>query len=309
MTRSIIKKTVIITGYRCNNKCKFCISSNKRNLPVKTTQRIISEMYDARRRGRTYLEFIGGEQTIRKDCINLISIAKRIGFKHIAMATNGRLFAYREYTKKIIKAGITSVIFSIHGHNERLHDALTQVSGSLGQLLKGIENFKKLGFNDLGSNTTIVKQNYKYLPQIGELILNLGIRNSEFIFVDPTSGGARDNFKELVPRISEAAPYIKQCLDIGRRKKNKHWHIRYVPICLFTSYKDQISELFERKIFTTEHIASDFKNFDVEDSRRVIGRRRPEKCANCKEYDNCEGIWREYYKHYGDKELQPIART
>lgn len=91
-----------------------------------------------------------------------------------------------------------------------------------------------------------------------------------FIFVDPVSGGAHDNFKELVPKISEAAPYIRECLDIGKNNSAHHWHIRYVPICYFVGYERQISELYEVKHFQTEHLAPDFKNFAVEEIEQKL---------------------------------------
>jgi len=299
-----IKKTVIITGYNCNNRCRFCVSANKRNLPESSTQEIVSEMIGARRRNRTYLEITGGEPTIRTDFTYLVKMAKKIGFKDIAMSTNGRMLAYKSYAKKLISAGITSIIFSIHGHNAMLHDSLTQVDGSFHQLLEGIKNIKLVGFKNLGSNTTIVKQNYRFLSQIGNFIYNLGIRNAEFIFVDPTYGGAHDSFKELVPKISEAAHYIRKCLDIGRNNNLKHWHVRHVPFCYFVDYEAQISELNEVECFQTEHLAPDFKNYSVEISRAKIGRVKTSKCKDCRAFDYCEGIWKEYIVHYGDKELE-----
>ena len=303
---SKIKKTVIIVGYRCNNRCRFCNDANKRELPNKTTKQIKKEMIGARNKETTYLELIGGETTIRPDVLELISFAKNLGFQTIAMSTNGRMYSYLKFTKKIIKAGLTDIVFSIHGHNSKIHDYLTQSPGSFKELLKGLNNFKKLGFERIGSNTTIVKQNYKHLPQIGQFIYQQGIRNSEFIFVDPNYGGAYDNFDKLVPRISQIAPYVKKCLDIGRRNKIPHWAVRYVPLCYFQDYLDQISELREVKIFHTEHLAPDFENFDVESSRQLIGRAKTKKCQNCQLFKQCEGIWKEYLKHYGDKELKPI---
>ncbi len=76
-----IKKTAIITGYYCNNNCKFCINKNKKELLGKSTGQIISEIIDAKRRGREYLEIIGGEQTIRNDFIHIIKTAKNYGLK------------------------------------------------------------------------------------------------------------------------------------------------------------------------------------------------------------------------------------
>ena len=303
-----IKKTVIIIGYQCNNQCQFCIDANKRELINKTTAQIKEEMIKARERQRTYLELIGGETTIRPDIFELISFAKNLGFQTITMSTNGRMYSYPEFTEKMIKAGLTDIIFSIHSHRAKLHDCLTQSPGSFKQLMAGLNNFKKLGFKKIGSNTTIVKQNYKYLPQIGQFLYQQGIRNAEFIFVDPNYGGAYNNFDKLVPRVSQIAPYVKKCLDIGKGNKAPHWAIRYVPLCYFQDYLDQISELREVKIFHTEHLAPDFENFDVEKSRQLVGRIKTKKCKDCQLFNLCEGIWQEYYKRYGDEELKPVTK-
>lgn len=299
-----INKTVIFISYQCNNNCIFCMESEKRNLPSVSTDKVIEEMKLARKRGTTYLELIGGEVTIRKDAVDLIKYAKKIGFKTIMMATNGRLFSYYSYAKELVKAGLTDIVFSIHGHNAKLHDSLTNSPGSFKELKAGIDNIKKLKLKKIGSNTTIVKQNYKHLSEIGKFILSQGIKNSEFIFVDCNYGGAKLNFQKLVPKISQAAPYIRRCLDMG--KELPHWHVRYVPLCYFTDNLKQISELDEIRIFKTEHIAQDFINLSVESSRAIIGRTKTEKCKLCLLYDKCEGIWKEYIAQYGDKELRPI---
>ncbi len=306
-----IKKTVIITGYLCNNRCRFCMEADKRNLPVSTTLEIQKEMIGARKRGSDYLELIGGEMTIRPDIVKLISFAKDLGFSTIMMSSNGRMYSYPKLTESILKAGLNSIVFSIHGHTPKLHDWLTRVPGSFKQLKKGIKNVqeisKRLGINiHLGSNTTIVKQNYKFLPEIGEYIQGLGIRDGEFIFVDCNEGGAYNHFYKLVPRISKIASYVHKCLDIGKKNHFKHWHVRYVPLCYFQDYLSQISELQEVVSFHTEHIAPDFYNPHVEESRKVVGRAKTKKCKGCQLYDRCEGIWKVYLEHYGDEELTPI---
>ncbi len=173
-------------------------------------------------------------------------------------------------------------------------------------MMEGIKNVQALGLKRLGTNTTIVKQNYRQLKEIGQLILKLGFRNSEFIFVDPTYGAAHDNFLKFVPKISQAASYIHQCLDLGK-EKNIHWAIRYVPLCYFRGYENQVSELQELAIFgTTQHLAPDYINLDVEGSRKKVARAKTKRCQGCRLYSRCEGIWKEYLKYYGDSELTPI---
>lgn len=301
-----IKKTVIIAGYRCNNHCEFCYNDRKkRRLPEMSTSDIFREIYNARSRGGTYLELIGGESTMRHDLCDILSVAKAIGFKNISMTTNGRMFSYKRFAKKIIKSGLTDLVFSVHGHCAELHDSLTHVNGSFDQLRSGIRNVKQIGGCAIGSNTCIVKKNYTFLPEIGKFLYGIGFKNSEFIFVDPTKGFARSNFKSIVPKISLAAPYIHRCLDLAKINRISHWHVRYVPLCYFLNYQNQISETYEMKTFLPEHIAPDFKNFDVAQSRQSLGRIKPVKCKICSMYNICEGIWRKYYAVYGDKELKP----
>jgi len=157
----------------------------------------------------------------------------------------------------------------------------------------------------VGLNTTISKQNYKFLPKIGNFINDLNFINAEFIFVDPTHGAPKNNFFKIVPKISEIAPYVHKCLDIGKGRRNSHWQIRYYPLCYLRGYENQISEVDEISRFHTIHLAPDFKNFDVGKSRRDNGRTKTEKCQECKHYKICEGIWKEYLKRYGDCELKP----
>lgn len=302
-----IEKVVIICGYRCNNNCVFCINSGKRHINDKSTTQILREMLDARERGKVYIEFIGGEITIRPDTFMLIKQAKKMGFASVNMATNGRMLSYPDFAKRLVDSGIDELIFSIHGHEPGLHDSLTRVSGSFNELVQGLKNVKKFGLKKVASNTTIVKANYMHLPDIGKFLLGHGVTNSEFIFADPTYGGVHDDFFSLMPRISEAAPFIRKCLALSKNNKSiRHWHIRYVPLCYFRGYLKNISEIHEVENFHTEHLAPDFRNQDVENSRKDISRKKPSKCRGCKLFGLCEGIWKEYLIKYGAGELRNI---
>lgn len=283
-------------GYSCNNKCIFCCNEDKRGIiEDQPTEKIKRDMIESRKMGSEYLELIGGEPTIRKDIFEIISFAKKLDFKTIMFATNGRMLSNRKFAKKIIDLGVNSIIFSIHGHNSKLHDKLTKVPGSFNQLLKGIKNVKELGLNEIGSNTTITKQNYNRLMEIGKLIYSLGIRNSEFIFVDPTRGGPHKDFRKIVPTYEEVSIYVNELLEFGRINKIPHWHVRYYPLCFVgEKYHSQISETMEKETFKTTHLAADFINKDVENSRATIGRIKIKKCEGCRYHKRCEGYWKEY---------------
>jgi MoaA/NifB/PqqE/SkfB family radical SAM enzyme len=175
--------------------------------------------------------------------------------------------------------------------------------------MKAVENVRNEGLERIFGNCTVIKQNMKHLPDIGRLFLKLGIHHVEFIFVDPTYGGAYTNFNGLVPRISEAAPYIRETLDIGRKGGTRDFVARYVPLCHFPDHLDQISEIREVQTFRTRHWAPDFKNDDVGASRVQAGRAKTDKCVGCSLYDSCEGIWKEYLRRYDDSEFMPVKST
>jgi len=299
-------KIVIFVGYECNNNCVFCINIDKRNLWRRSTGEIIAEIYRAKKQNADIVEFVGGETTIRKDFFTLIKAAKKLGFKEIIMATNGRTFSSRSFAEKTFETGLNHVIFSVHGHNAAAHDALTLVPGSYEQLITGIKNAQKLGFEKINGNTTVVRQNMKYLPEIGKFYLENGIRNVEFIYVDPNYGGAHNDFYKYVPKISEAAVYMRRTLDYGRKHGYDKWKVRYVPLCYFTDYLDQISEIQEVRLFHSKHWAPDFKDEDASLNRAKVGRRKTARCAGCALYGLCEGIWTCYLEKYGDRELKPV---
>jgi uncharacterized radical SAM superfamily Fe-S cluster-containing enzyme len=77
----------------------------------KSTKEIVQDMVFSRKRGKTHLSLFGGENSIHPDIAYLIKIAKKLGFKEIVMGTNGRMFAYKEFAKKVIDAGLTELFF------------------------------------------------------------------------------------------------------------------------------------------------------------------------------------------------------
>jgi MoaA/NifB/PqqE/SkfB family radical SAM enzyme len=303
------QKLVLFTGFSCSSHCHFCIDLNKRDLPDKSTGAIVEEMVRAKAQGVEYLEMIGGETTIRRDFIPLVRTAKKLGFKDVVVVTNGRMFAYPDFAKAVVDAGVTDLVFSIHGPDAKLHDELTYVPGAFDELLRGIDNARAAGLERIFGNCTVVKQNMRRLPDIARLFLSKGIHHVEFIFVDPTYGGAYTNFNGLVPRISEAAPYMREALRVGREGGTRDFVVRYVPLCHFPDDLEQISEIREVATFRTRHWAPDFVNDDVGAGRVVAGRAKPDSCAGCALYDRCEGIWIEYLRRVGPSELVPVKTT
>ena len=132
------KKLVMNVTYVCNNHCTFCAVGNRTQVdgnPVR--QRELLAKY--RRSGVELVDFDGGEPTLDPELVGLVRYARAIGYRRVNVTTNGRLCAYREFAEKLVRSGVTSVLFSVHGADARTHAAQVGVAEAFEQTTLGTE--------------------------------------------------------------------------------------------------------------------------------------------------------------------------
>ncbi|MFH1235136.1 MAG: radical SAM protein [Candidatus Diapherotrites archaeon] len=299
------KKTSLLLGYECNNNCRFCYCGDKRRLPPMRTTEAKKQLDLAKKRGSKFVDFLGGEPTIRKDILELVMHAKKAGYETISITTNGRMLSKPAFAKALVEAGLNSAVFSIHGHNAELHDSLTRCSGSFEQLVKGMKNFRKESEGYVCTNTVIVKQNILFLPEIAEKAIALGANGLEFIFPHPR-GNAHENFEELVPKLEELIDVVPKTIAAGMKKGIKHVYFRYVPYCYMLGNLIYVSERMSRGSLAEQHIGPEFEDLEVEKNRALHGRVKGRQCRGCRYFNSCEGIFKEYAEKRGFEELVPV---
>jgi radical SAM protein with 4Fe4S-binding SPASM domain len=117
-------------------------------------------------------------------------------------------------------------------------------------------------------------------------------------------GNALINFDSVVPRMSLAAPYIKEGLKIGI-KAGKIVMAEAMPYCLMKGYEDYVAE---KTIPQTEIRGKTFQNTnDFTKVRQKEGKMKFPNCKKCKYDSICEGTWKEYPEHFGYEEFKPIT--
>jgi len=294
MENKKIQKVEIIVGFSCNNNCKFC-SIRERDFN-KTTNQIKEDIKRAFEQTHYEVNFTGGEPTIRQDLPELVKYAKEVGFKRISVTTNGRIFSYKEFTKKIVDAGLNGAIFSIHSNIPELHDYLTGVPSCFDQMLKGFYNLKRY-VKEIDVNTVVNQKNYKNLPELADFLVNLNVRSNCIIF--PTIDGNLLNNTELIPDMSKSSPYIKKAIDILVKNKITAWSLN-IPVCFMKGY-EKYSELMELK---TKMIWPDQEtNLD---EKRLEGKVKVKACEECKFRLVCAGICEKYVKIKGNNEVKSV---
>ncbi len=300
-----MERVDIKVGFYCNNQCAFCVQGRKRDyLSAKKVGEIRTSLREAFSKGKREVVFTGGEPCLHPNFFKLVKIAKKIGFKEIQIQTNGRIFVYPEFCIKTIKAGATQFGPSLHGHNSKIHDFLTRAKGSFNQTVQGIKNLKKLNQFVL-TNSVITAKNYKYLPELAKLLVDLDVNQFQFAFIH-IAGTALENQDWIVPRKSDIMPYVKRGLDIGL-KAGKKVMTEAIPYCLMESYEDCIAEKImpETRIYDADFMVEDYGKYRRESGKGKVKR---EECKKCKYYNICEGPWKEYVDIFGWEEFKPVKK-
>lgn len=279
-----MKKALIVTGYKCNNNCLFCSVNQNRDYN-RVYSEIVNDMRESYANGCKAVEFIGGEVTIRNDIIKIVQKAKEMGFSVVSFESNGRMFANKEFTRKIIEAGLTNVLFSIHGHNANLHDKLTQSMGSFDQAIKGLREASEEGLM-CNVNFVINKLNFKHVNKFLEFISGFKVNSVILSLVNPTAN-ALINKKDIVPNIEEVGAALTKALK--DRKVNVK--IQNIPPCYLKENPDLVLSLKDKEdcIYIRD---SDIKSNLKEEVLNLKAKR--DFCELCR-YDNeCDGIWKGY---------------
>jgi MoaA/NifB/PqqE/SkfB family radical SAM enzyme len=293
------KLLTIETGFTCNSRCHYCTQLDYRVIPQAdrldlSTEQIRQRILWASQNGYDQIGFSGGEPTIRPDFLELIAFAKSHDFERIGVTTNGRMFAYRDFTEKAMLAGLDGFTFSIHGPTPEVHDAITHAKGSLDQALAGLRNVawveKKHGLRaHLMNNQILLAENTRYLKDVVALLGPLGIK----LFMIQPFIAQRSNvddlgrffipYEEIEAAVAAAVPELAK------------WNARVkpynVPNCLLWKFGQERVEpqFYGIQVFREfeEETAGEFKAFKAKQWYRVP------QCKGCTEA--CPGFRIEQY--------------
>ena len=286
-------------GFTCNNRCVFCVQGDKRNeIPPRTTDECKALLVQHRANTDSVV-FTGGEASVRNDLIELVAYARELGYRVIQLQTNGRRLAYLPFAHAMVAAGLTEVSPALHGSTAELHDELTRAKGAFGQCVQGIRNVRRLGLPVI-TNSVVVRRNVADLPALARLLIDLDVQQIQFAYVHP-AGTAEQNFLEVVPRFSEAAPHIHQALTLVRAAGIRGY-TEAVPYCFMHGFEDFVVELHIPRTTVVDRpmVIEDYTAY-----RWAEGKAKGPPCAQCTYAQLCEGPWHEYPREYGWDEFTP----
>ena len=122
---------------KCNLKCTHCYLPEHTDpgLHFETVKKLL---FNLRNMGVLNVSFTGGEIFLRDDLYDLIKITRDL-YMRVFLLSNGTKEIDAERLSKLHIAEFSTTIFSM---DNKVHDSITQVNGSLESLLNNLNNLK-----------------------------------------------------------------------------------------------------------------------------------------------------------------------
>lgn len=305
-------------SYQCNNDCIFCVTSN-RSLPpdLFSTEKMKEKLDFMKAEGAEEIVISGGEPTIREDLFEIINYIKELGIKKISLQTNGRRLKNYEFASRLAEC-VDEVLVSLYGPTAELHEMQTRTHGSFDDTVTGIKNLLKLGVNT-NINMVLNKFNYKVLiPMIDFVISEFKKARLQMTFLTVT-GNAELNFDDVVPKISEIAPFVNEAKKYYNSKTCQKLGVFGFPYCYLEDMKKSKNDLMalqdENKVvsdgYNDPNWSKDKFKSKPETYKDFFKKRegflyKGPQCSSCKFDQSCFGLNKKYVENFGFDELTPI---
>ncbi len=274
----------LYVGYHCNNNCIFCSEADEylEQLKQKSFEDIKKEILKAKTK-YNFITFMGREPTLREDIIDILHFAVSLNFNRVGITSNGRMFSYPRFTKNILNAGVKQIGISLSGATAKIHDSQSQVSGSFNQTIEGICNIVRFKKPDVSLLVNIVlnKLNYSELKAMIDLLISLGVREMNILFVAPLS--KRSRTKKIVMKMSKLGKYVFKTIKPYLGEQNlKFLLVEFLPCSLPKEAQNYFFPCLEKNSNKT----------------------RIPLCQKCLYKDRCDGVLQDYIKLYGYREFK-----
>lgn len=277
------KKLIMNVTYVCNNHCTFCAVGTRTQLDGHPTRQR-EKLLEYRKQGVVMVDFDGGEPTLNPELIPLIRAARAMGYQRVNVTTNGRRCVYENYAAKLVNSGLTTLLFSVHGHDARTHAQQVGVAEAFQQTTDGIRNclrFAPKGV-ELGMNITVTKGNHDKVDKLAQLCWDLGLRWMNIQFLTPFGRAT----SWVAPDTQKAADHAVEVMDAWAGKIR--FQVINLPFCFMPNHR----HLMQGDLAKLErHMV--FVNNETVNLAEYLAERRIQKpvCKTCPHACFCGGFY------------------
>lgn len=298
----------LFLNYACNAKCPFCYNPPitpellRRELSYEEAAKSI---YTGAKSGANQLNLHGGEVTLRDDLPKILALARKVGFRHVTLVTNGVRLAQPDYVRDLISSGCTHFRLSVHGPDAKTHDAIVAIPGAFEKVLSAIDNLRSAR-RPLGMNFVLIRQNYRTLPAFLERFCVKGGIDDVIVYFPHLRGMMEVNAAQSGITYEEVAPLVRKGVSLLDRagKRESLLLANFVP-CVLPELADRMIDWSQEGQGESTMTHPEAFTDDIHEMKE--GQRVPVKaCKTCSLGGRCLGVEREYRQRYGEKDFVPL---
>ena len=271
------KRNWVRLTYDCNDRCIFCLDAHTHDGTNRDREEIRAQILDGRRKGAQRLILSGGEPTIHPDYVKFIKLGVLAGYRKVQTVTNGRMFAYPDFLKRCLDAGLSEITFSIHGPNARIHDALVGTKGAFEQEVEGLKNALNDGRPIINIDVCVNRGNVKALPDILAKFVAMGVKEYDLLHVIPFGRAYTEGKETLFYDLEEMRPYLLEAFEYSKRPDIHIWLNRF-PVPHLEGYESLIQDPYK----LGDEVRGRKEEFAQLLERGIpLDCREPDRCRHC----------------------------
>jgi 7,8-dihydro-6-hydroxymethylpterin dimethyltransferase len=228
---------------RCNLTCPVCFANANAagylyEPDFETVRKMLQALRDQKPVAGRIVQFSGGEPTIYPRFLDVLRMAKEMGFSHLQAATNGIKFTDLEFAEQCKEAGLHTLYLQFDGVCDDVYRR-TRGESLWEKKLKCIENVRKAGLKIVFVPTIVKGLNDHEIGDIVRLALEYIDCTSGISFQPVAFTGriARHELEEKRFTLSDFAHAVEQ--QTGIAKAQEDWF----PLSCVTPFSKLISAL------------------------------------------------------------------
>jgi molybdenum cofactor biosynthesis enzyme MoaA len=267
----------------CNNSCIFCLDKDRLDGKIISKKDIIKELEKGRKEGATRVVLSGGEPTLHPEITDIIQEAKKIGYRHVQIISNGRMLAYRNFAHSLKEAGLDEITLSLHSHLKGKFEQMTRAKGSYEQAMAGLSNALAEKFI-VSVDIVVSKINYKTLAQSMVFFIGRGVNEFDLLQIMPF-GRSWDHREELFYDYADAKEYLDKAFELGKNKDLHIWTNRFPA-----SYLEGNEQLIQHPSKIKGELGGENRDFQGYLAGGKLISCHGEKCRTCFLKNFCEDL-------------------
>jgi MoaA/NifB/PqqE/SkfB family radical SAM enzyme len=168
----------LFVTYRCNFACAYCDDGSERKFPDRKARELPTEdmkrVLDRIRAETGFVAFAGGEPLLRRDLVDLLEYAREIGFRRIAMNTNGLGIETKPRIPELVDDLMVSLDATDEAYCDRLYGVARGTTARVQRSIRHLADRQAQRKFRLIVNSVILPDNIHHIYDVMAFCLELG---------------------------------------------------------------------------------------------------------------------------------------